>query len=279
MKIHEMAFASVATSPCLADLPAEIFLDILHHLELGSIFNLALANNSFFRFFQQRKASILLPVLTEEFAPFDELLQVYTATSDDLDADGGLYRPRRVIFRRFPGDCGQVLAPRSMDPSSMGSAVVIHSFTKVLKSWRLAETGLKTVVLSDVDVDPILDLCCLVRDWEGLFPQMRWVHEPENCRSLRPQERIRYRRAFYRWWLYGIYFHGELPRPRIGLPEPYVDDIRTSQMRYYSTSDLLELMDLTETMKDVVLHYICPRLESSQRNVSRWSTAATWKFR
>jgi len=36
-------------------------------------------------------------------------------------------------------------------------------------------------------------------------------------------------------------------------------------MRYYSTSELLELMDLVETMKDVVLHYICPRLDPGQQ--------------
>lgn len=97
---------------------------------------------------------------------------------------------------------------------------------------------------------------------------MRWFNQPEDCRFLRPHESFRFRRALYRWWLYGVYFHGEFPRPRVGHPEPHVDDIRTSQMRHHSTAELLELMDFLETIKDVILHYICPRLDPSQNTVS-----------
>ncbi|KAK7414743.1 hypothetical protein QQX98_006427 [Neonectria punicea] len=37
-------------------------------------------------------------------------------------------------------------------------------------------------------------------------------------------------------------------------------------MRHHSTSELLELMDLVETMKDVVLYYLCPRLDPNQEH-------------
>jgi hypothetical protein len=123
---------------------------------------------------------------------------------------------------------------------------------------------LKTVVLTESDLKPLLGYCSLVLKWQARFPQMRWYHEPENCRHLREHEAERFRRAMYRWWLYGFYFHGEFPRPRVGLPEPGVDDVRLSQLRMYSTSELVELMDLVETMKDVVLHYLCPRLDPGQ---------------
>lgn len=252
----------------LAGLPTEILLDIYQHLDLGGIFELSLANRSFFNFFEQHKASIILPALAREFSPFDELLQVYTASATDLDASGGLYKPRRVVFKRYPGDSGQVLAPRT--EIEAGVSVTLDRFTQVTKERKQASpsTQLKTIVLTERDINPILKQCQVVREWERLFPQMRWYHEAENCRSLRPHESSRFRRALYRWWLYGIYFHGDFPRPRVGLPEPNVDDIRTSQMRYHSTSELLELMDLVETMKDVILHYICPRLDPSQQDVS-----------
>jgi hypothetical protein len=262
--------ALVRRRACLTGLPTEILLDIYRDLDVGSIFELSLTSRFFHELFTHRKASILLPVLVREFSPFDELLQVYTATADDLSCvHGALYQPRRVIFQRFAGDAGLDLTPSKVSGVSTSSGP--SGFTPVPKGGKAytPTTGLlKTNVLTEKDISPLLQYCRLVRKWEELFPSMRWFYDPEKCRSLRTHEKERFRRAMYRWWLYGVYFHGDLPRPRIGLPEPLVDDIRTSQMRYYPTSELLELMDLVETMKDVVLHYICPRLDPNQHDVS-----------
>ena len=258
-------------SLCLTELPVEIQLDIYHQLDLNSVFNLCTTNKSLFALFSQRKASILLPVLSREFDPFDELLQVYTASIEDLDPAGGLYTPRRIIFKRYLGDTGTILSPRpeSWPVMSFGTHDVFTEVGKARKPNAPAATSLHTVILTERDLVPILRYCQLVRNWEERFPQMRWIHEPENCRMLRPHEAYRFRRAFYRWWLYGFYFHGDFPRPRVGLPEPYIDDVRISQLRYHTTSELLELMDLVESMKDVVLHYLCPRLDPNPHHVSQ----------
>lgn len=262
--------ASSSTQPLsLTELPVEILLEIYHQLDVDGVFSLCITHRSFYNLFSQRKASILLPVLIRDFSPFDELLQVYTASIEDLDPVGGLYSPRRVVFRRYSGDAGTILSPR---PESWPAlpAESHEGFTQVLKTRKPnapAATTLNTSVLTDRDLVPLLKQCQLVRKWEERFPQMRWFHEPGNCRTLRPHEAERFRRAFYRWWLYGLYFHGEFPRPRVGLPEPYTDDIRTSQLRYHTTSELLELMDLVESMKDVVLNYLCPRLDPNQQLV------------
>ncbi|KAF7563107.1 hypothetical protein G7046_g1043 [Stylonectria norvegica] len=257
-----------SNSLCLTRLPVEILLDIYHQLDLESILALSATHTSFLDLFTQRQASILLPVLAREFSPFDELLQVYTASRDDLHSSGQPYAPRRVVFRRQPEDTGFILAPRIETlPESAGDSR--DGFTPVVKPRRVvpsAASTTKTIVLTDKDMKSLVKHCRLVRKWEEMFPQMRWFHEPENCRTLRPHEAERFRRALYRWWLYGFYFHGDFPRPRPGLPEPYVNDIRTSQMRYHSTSELLELMDLVEAMKDVVLHYLCPRLDPNQQH-------------
>ncbi|KFA73726.1 hypothetical protein S40288_06253 [Stachybotrys chartarum IBT 40288] len=257
-----MAFSS-ASPASLLGLPTEILLEILQNMDLASIFRLSVVNHEFQGFFKFYKASILLPVLAHEFSPFDELLQVHSASADDIAAFGGRYVPRKIIFKRFPGDNGLVLAPPST-PLPAASQTPDASFNQTFRAKKQTVSvapAARPVVLTERDFKSILAQCQLVRKWEERFPQMRWYQEPENCRSLRPNERFRFRRALYRWWLYGIYFHGEMRRPRIGLPEPLVDDIRTSQMRRHSTSELLELMDLVETMKDVVLHYICPRLD------------------
>ncbi|UNI16193.1 hypothetical protein JDV02_002654 [Purpureocillium takamizusanense] len=254
---------------CLAGMPVEILLEIYHHLDIAAIFELSAVNRSFFNFYLRRKATILLPVLERDFGPFDELLQVYTASADDINVKDDLYKPRRIVFRRFVGDAGLMLTQYSPAPNVPVEGIG-NGFIRVDQSRRAAPSpalSQKTSVLTENDLGGLLQHCRLVQRWEALFPQMRWFNQPEDCRFLRPHESFRFRRALYRWWLYGLYFHGEFPRPRVGHPEPHVDDIRTSQMRHHSTAELLELMDFLETIKDVILHYICPRLDPSQSTI------------
>jgi hypothetical protein len=266
--------SSLESSSPLVGLPTEIVLDIYQHLDVSSIFNLSVTCQFLLDFFRQHKTSILLPVLAHEFAPLDELLQVYAASATDLGA-GTRYTPKTIVFRRWPEDTGQLMTPNSRGNSTSG-------FTDVLKGRRgpaVAASQSKRVVLDERDLSGILKHCGLARKWEGLFPQMRWFYEPENCRMLRPHEGVRFRRALYRWWLYSTLFHGDQPRPRVALPEPLVEDIRTSQMRRHSTSELLELMDLVEAMRDVVLHYICPRLDPNHLHSSSQSPLINYESR
>lgn len=264
-----MAFPTRSPA-CFTGLPVEILLEIYQQLNLDSVFELSATNQVFLGFFEQRRAAILLPALQRDFSPFEELLQVYTASEHDIVTQEGLYRPRRIIFRRFVGDSGLVLA-HAAQPRPVLSDGLRDDFLSIVKGRKQTSSTTNspdTVVLTERDLDPLLRMCRLVRKWEGLFPQMRWFHHPEMCRFLRPHEQLRFRRALYRWWLYGIYFHGEFPRPRVGHPEPLVADVRTSQMRLHCTGELLELMDLLETVKDVILQYICPRLDQDQHQVS-----------
>ncbi|KAK0385578.1 hypothetical protein NLU13_6756 [Sarocladium strictum] len=244
----------------LTSLPTEILLDIFQSLDLQSISELSLACKQLHDVFTRRKSTILLPVLIRDFSPLDEFLQVYTASADDIAIGQRTYVPQKIIFKRDVGDSGVVLASGGGDKFS-------SNFTRVAKGGRAGQQVRPeptTTVLTEKNLESILKHCQLVRSWERLFPQMRWFHEPENCRMLRPHECHRFRRAFYRWWLYSIHFHGDAPRPRVGLPADFVEDVRTSQLRYHSTSELLELMDLMVAVKDVVFHYICPRLDPTQ---------------
>ena len=254
---------NIYTPSFLADLPKEILLDIFVHLDLGSITRLSLVNREFRQLYEQKRLSILLPVLMRDFEPFDEFLQLYTATAEDLVVKRGIYKPRRVVFKRFFGDSGIVLSPAGTSKDASPAANTKAGFTEVGKSGK-ANGGnspwASTVVLTERDLDPMLKKLLVMQRWYELFPQMRWMYTPEDCRMLRPHESTRFRKAFYRWWLYGIYFHGQLPRPREGLPEPHLEDIRISMLRYYSTTELLELLDLVQTMKDVIMNYIYPRL-------------------
>ncbi|KAG6148411.1 hypothetical protein E4U22_000858 [Claviceps purpurea] len=247
----------------LASLSIEILLEVYQHLDLHAIFRLSISNAEFYHFFQRHKISILLPVLQRDFSPFDEFLQAFTASAGDV-ADGGQYKPRTIVFKRFAGDAGLVLSGGDQVPAASGDVRHPRSFLQVSKTStmpNMSQISSPAVFLTEKDIPGLLRQCRVVREWEDLFPHMRWFHQPEDCRLLRPHEQIRFRRAFYRWWMYGVHFHGDSPRPRVGHPEPGVDDVRTSQMRYHSTAELLELMDLLETIKDVIVQYICPRLD------------------
>ncbi|KAG6032362.1 hypothetical protein E4U41_007237 [Claviceps citrina] len=257
---------------CLAGLPIEILLEVYQHLDLHAILKLSVTNSEFFQFFERQKIDILFPVMQRDFSPFDEFLQVYTASAGDV-VHGGRYKPRQIVLKRFVGDAGLNLSKETNAPATSGNGLEAR-FLQVSKNTRMlkvSQTLATTVTLTENDVPDLLKQCRLVREWEELFPRMRWFHQPEDCRLLRPHEQVRFRRALYRWWMYGVHFHGDSPRPRVGHPEPYVDDIRTSQMRYHSTAELLELMDLLETIKDVISQYIGPRLDPTPQQYSAHS--------
>lgn len=256
----------------LEGLPLEIIYDIYHQLDVQSIFSLAQVNTLFHGLLKRNKAAILLPVLQREFSPFPELLQVYTASDQDIIQYGDTFQPRRVVFRRFPGDVTGVILSRGGLQPSVGTSTEQAAFTKIINSGKpLATSTLpapRSVALVDRDLDSLLKYCLVVRRWEALFPQLHWFEVPENCRQLDESEKFKLRRALYRWWLYAFYFHGELPRPRIGQPEPFVNDVRTSQMRLYPTRELMEMKDLFASVKGLIRHYIYPNLEQNLECVS-----------
>lgn len=253
-------------SACLVGLPTEIQLDIYSNLDVSSVFALSETTRSLNLLFREQQAAILIPVLAQEFSPFDELLQIYTASAKDVEDGEAHYNRRNVVFKRFAGSKGYSFEPNSGFVPALAN---YHRLKPVSNLPRANHRQMpNNVILGEEDLRPLIKLCLLVRKWEDIFPQMRWFHEAENCRLLNQHEAHRFRRAFYRWWLYGIYFHGEMPRPRVALPEARVEDIRISQLRYHSTTELLELMDLLETTKDVILHYICPRLDPDYLEVS-----------
>ncbi|KAI8286109.1 hypothetical protein K4K60_000679 [Colletotrichum sp. SAR11_57] len=214
----------------LEGLPLEIIFDIYQQLDVRSIFSLAKVNTLFHGLLKKNRAVILLPVLQREFSPFDELLQVYTASDQDLGQYGDTFQPRRVVFRRFPGDVSGVTLSQGGIRSDSAPSPEQVMFTRILTNGKsLSATTLpapRSVAVNDRDFDSLLKYCLVVRRWEELFPQLHWFSNPEDCRQLKDTEKFKFRRALYRWWLYAFYFHGELPRPRGGHPEAFVNDIQ-----------------------------------------------------
>ncbi|KAF6839127.1 F-box domain protein [Colletotrichum musicola] len=251
----------------LEGLPIEIILDIYQQLDLRSIFALARVTTLFRGLLEKNKAAVILPVLQREFSPFPELLQVYTASGQDLIQYGDTFQPRRVVLRRFPGDITGIILSRGGIHPNVALSPEQVLFTQILNHGKPTPTSIlpppRSVAMTARDLDPLLRYCLIVRQWEELYPQLHWFSTPEDCRQLDEAERFKLRRALYRWWLYAFYFHGELPRPRSGPPESFVNDIRTSQMRLYASRELMEMRDLLGAVKELVRHYIFPNLEQN----------------
>ncbi|EFQ32930.1 F-box domain-containing protein [Colletotrichum graminicola] len=263
----------------LEGLPLEIIFDIYHQLDVQSIFSLAQVNTLFHGLLKRHKAAILLPVLQREFSPFPELLQVFTASDHDIVKYGDTFQPRRVVFRRFPGDMAGVTLSQGGRQHNQSGPPEHRALSKLLvggKPVRISSLpSPRSVTLVDRDLGRLLKYCLVARRWEELFPQLHWFTTPEDCRQLSAAEKHKLRRALYRWWLYAFYFHGELPRPRSGQPEPFVNDVRTSHMRLYPTCELMEIRDLFMSMKNLVRHYIYPNLEQNLEPIDASSPLET----
>lgn len=237
---------------------------------MESIFNLAQANRSFNAIIKSNRVGILLPILQRDFSPLDELLQVFTASENDFYTTSYTYQPRRIVFLRPGGKTAIVLAKGGFSPPTP-TGEESSGFTQILKAGKPGhshnELPIQTVILDTSDLDSLFKYCLVVRQWEEVFPHLRWIKEPAYCRFLEPHEQHRFRRALYRWWLYAFYFHGDLPRPHGAQPVAFADDVRICQMRMYATSELVEMLDLLAVVFHLVQHYICPTLEQNPAEV------------
>lgn len=261
----------------LEGLPIEIIFDIFQQLDVRGIFSLGQVTTLFHGLLKTNRAAILLPVLQREFSPFPELLQVYTVSGQDLSRYGDTFQPRKVVFRRFPGDIAGVTLSRGgfQTDSTLSPEQVL--FSKIIDSGKLGSADAlpapRAATLVDGDLDSLLKYCMVVRRWEELYPRLRWFSAPEDCRHLEETEKFKLRRALYRWWLYASYFHGELPRPPGGQPLPFVNDIRMSHTRLHPTRELMEMKDLFTCVKQLIRHYIYPILEQKLGPVSHPETS------
>jgi len=88
--------------------------------------------------------------------------------------------------------------------------------------------------------------------WAELYPQIRWRHNSNNRRFLRPHEQERLRGAIYRYWIYNTLFHDQtfvqfepdLPSSR--------EDPRLRILRTYTTLELVQLTEYLDKMRQVI---------------------------
>jgi hypothetical protein len=84
--------------------------------------------------------------------------------------------------------------------------------------------------------------------WTELYPQIRWRHNSDERRLLRPHEKERLRGAIYRYWTYNSLFHDPIFTAfDPGLPRDAADP-RLRILRTYATIELIQLTEYVDKM-------------------------------
>lgn len=206
-------------------LPVELTIKIFKNLDLESAFRLSETCKRLREDFKAHQEVLVLSILAVELRPFDNLLQYIVQKGEDLTVPLGPCLRRRIYHRGKLVSEGEVLEPREEGHDLLPAVFLDQEhFRRLVSAYRL------------------------VKDWELFFPQYRFRHCLSDCRELRPHEKERLRAALYRWMSYAQYFHGELKRPSMFLPEPRSMDIRCQKLRVLSNVELIELEDLWNTV-------------------------------
>ncbi|KAI9752665.1 MAG: hypothetical protein M1815_000369 [Lichina confinis] len=110
----------------------------------------------------------------------------------------------------------------------------------------------------------LLALGRVATKWEDVYPVKKWKLNYEDRRLLTSQERYCLRRAIYRIWLYDKAFHNR-NHPRFSrLHQPVVLE-RAALLHNWMTTELGEIEDVRDVLREVLENHICPSNGTVQR--------------
>ncbi|KAH9827328.1 F-box domain-containing protein [Teratosphaeria destructans] len=115
----------------------------------------------------------------------------------------------------------------------------------------------RSVPLSHALLQQIIRAGRVAQRWEHFYPFKKWKDDFENRRLLSNDERWLFRRAVYRLWLYSKAFHNrEHSRTTRNLPELVIE--RSRLLHNWSSTELGEMLDVHNVMKQVIANNVCP---------------------
>ncbi|KAI2620123.1 hypothetical protein GGS26DRAFT_595015 [Hypomontagnella submonticulosa] len=214
----------------------EIVLSIMEMMRPSDTANLARARKVFMDILLEHQSSVSIKLLMR-LPEFETLLYVYTATRSEMNPKSML-RPRVVYFDN--GKSKKKLMDRTTEnPAAQTTAPIeitlgLHDISEL---WYMART---------------------VDWWVDYFPGLRWRDAPEDRRCLREAEESRLRKAVAHWWLYARHHHGWFGGGRdIFQPIKWSDDTRLQIFRRMSTSEIHELTNLWDFVRETVSRDLC----------------------
>jgi len=115
----------------------------------------------------------------------------------------------------------------------------------------------RTVPFSFALVRQIAHVGLVAEQWCDIYPFKKWKHNYEDRRLLTGHERLKFRRALYRLWLYSHAFHN-LRFPRTARMQLPILRERAELLHNWSTEELAEMADVHSVLRDVVHSNLCP---------------------
>ena len=110
----------------------------------------------------------------------------------------------------------------------------------------------------------LIELGAAAKKWEDIYPAKKWKHNYEDRRLLTSSERYNLRRAIYRLWLYARAFHNsQYPRTTRMHRSSIIE--RAKLLHNWSTTELAEIEDIREVIRDLLQNQICPSNGTIQR--------------
>ncbi|PPJ51066.1 hypothetical protein CBER1_07788 [Cercospora berteroae] len=115
----------------------------------------------------------------------------------------------------------------------------------------------RDVPISDAFLRQIVKAGRIAQRYEEIYTFKKWKTDYANRRLLSNSERYKLRRAIYRLWLYDKAFHNAAHvRTCRTLPGTVFN--RTALLHNWTNTELAEMMDVHNILKDMVANNICP---------------------
>lgn len=128
-----------------------------------------------------------------------------------------------------------------------------------LLTWNASQPAhiRRTAPISEALLHQIVKVGRVAQRFEELYPFKKWKTDYSHRRLLTSSERYIARRALYRLWLFDKAFHNAAyVRTCRGLPETVRE--RAALLQNWSTSELAEMLDVHQVLRDIVANNICP---------------------
>lgn len=187
--------------------------------------------------------------------------------------------PAELVLKVFQG-CEDVSSVINLSKTSKRYQTILNGAKKLEILFAAAEIGfapldeaIQLVTYNESQAaneyrDPAMSMSLIkqlakvgniANEWLNAYPALRWRSNTDSRRLLRPHEVLRFRRALYRFWLYGKAFHSINYLAR-NEPPPMatVTDDRLKFLRRFNYSELAELCDLNGVFYEMLYNDICP---------------------
>ncbi|KAK1761135.1 hypothetical protein QBC47DRAFT_22220 [Echria macrotheca] len=284
----------------LQDMPVEIAIAILQHLDIEAVDSVQKTSRRFRKIVETNWTVILRPIIDSEMTPIGSFMHVLTIFNsmtptntakhhlamyyEDVDSleDGSASDEVENDIDSNSDSSGEddtsssIEAISDDDEETPGNIDDLLTLTTrpVPERAGVGNDRLPDQWAAGLSFFTVMKACRLTKAWEKEFHRLRFAC-PHHRRTLQTHELQRLRHGLYVWWRYASSFH-DTAQP---LGDEHSDSTvaRMEFVRQFSTSQLHEIRDMWETIKSAVGREICPSIAAVQRqsgNVLSWAEAA-----